>query len=61
MSKREKPIVISTRATKAERALIRAIAEEEGVSVSEAIYRLLMPAVRQRIAATVAGVQCRAA
>lgn len=49
MANRERPVVVSTRVKPAERALITAVAEAEGVSVSEALHRLLMPAVRGRV------------
>lgn len=50
MTQRYRPAVVSTRVLPQERALIRALAEAEGVSVSEAVYRLLLPAVRDRLA-----------
>lgn len=49
MANRERPQVVSTRVKPSERALISAVAEAEGVSVSEALHRLLMPAVRDRL------------
>lgn len=49
MARRNRPIVISTRVRVYERALIRAVAESEGVTVSEAVHRLLMPAVQERL------------
>lgn len=52
MKKRTRPVVVSTRVLPSERHLIGAIAADEGVSVSEAIHRLLMPAVRERLLAT---------
>jgi hypothetical protein len=50
MARRRRPEVVSTRVFERDRALIRALAEAEGLSVSEAVYRLLLPAVRQRLA-----------
>lgn len=47
---RERPIVVSTRVDPRERALIRALADIEEVSISEALHRLLVPAVRERLA-----------
>ena len=47
---RERPIVVSTRVDPRERALIRALANVEEVSTSEALHRLLVPAVRERLA-----------
>lgn len=46
---RERPAVISTRVFPHDRARIRALAELEGVSVCEALYRLLIPAVHARL------------
>lgn len=54
---REKPEVVSTRVLPSERGLIRALAEAEGTSVSEALHRVLVPAVRRRLAELAAGVQ----
>lgn len=47
---RQRPGTISTRVRPDERALVRALAEAEGISVSEVLHRLLMPAVRARLA-----------
>jgi hypothetical protein len=51
MTRRERPEVVSTRVVARERALIRALAEAEGVSVCEVLHRVLIPAVRERLAA----------
>ena len=50
MAKRQRPVVVSTRVLPNERALIRALSEAEGVSVCEALHRVLIPAVRTRLA-----------
>lgn len=47
MPEREKPIVLSTRVTAAERASVRALAELYQTTVSDTIHRLLMPRVRE--------------
>jgi hypothetical protein len=47
-------VVVSTRTTRAERALIRAMAEQESLSVCEAVHRLLIPAVKERLASAMA-------
>lgn len=49
MTKRERPEVVSTRVAIEDRARIRALAELEGVSVCEALHRVLLPAVRARL------------
>lgn len=46
----KRPVVVSTRTTRAERALIQAAAEEESVTVAELLHRILVPAVRDRLA-----------
>lgn len=50
MANRQRPETISTRVLPQEKALVRALAEAEGVSVCEALHRTLMPAVRERLA-----------
>ncbi len=50
MRERERPVVVSTRVTPRERALIAALAEAEEQTVCEVVHRLLMPAVRVRLA-----------
>ena len=47
---RERSVVVSTRVDTRERALIRALAEAEEVSTCEVLHRLLIPAVRERLA-----------
>ena len=49
MGRRQKPVVVSTRVHPHERALISALSEAEGVSICEALRRVLLPAVRQRL------------
>lgn len=49
MTTRQRPMVVSTRVLPHERALIRALSVAEGVSVSEALHRLLIPAARERL------------
>jgi hypothetical protein len=49
MATRDRPVVVSTRVQPSERALIRALSEAEGISVCEAVHRVLMPAVRERL------------
>lgn len=44
-----KELVVSTRVRAEERALIRAVAESEGLTVSEAVREILMPAVREHL------------
>ena len=46
----QRTTVVSTRVLPDDRACLRALAELEGVSVCEAMYRVLMPAVRERLA-----------
>jgi plasmid stabilization system protein ParE len=46
---RKRPSVVSTRATKAERLLVEALAEQEGVSVAEMVHRILVEGVRHRL------------
>jgi uncharacterized protein (DUF1778 family) len=50
MVQRERPVVVSTRVTARERALIAALAEAEGKTVSDMLNRLIMPAVCSRLA-----------
>jgi len=47
---RRRPVVVSTRARVEEAALVRAVALAEGVSLCEAVHRLLIPAARGRLA-----------
>jgi hypothetical protein len=47
---RERPEVISTRVYPQDRARLRALAELEGVSVCEVLNRILVPAIRVRLA-----------
>lgn len=46
---RARPVVVSTRAAERDAALVRALAEAEGVSVCEVVHRVLIPAVRERL------------
>jgi hypothetical protein len=55
MAKRMRPLVVSTRATRAEKARIAVVAAQEGVSVSEVIHRLLMPEVDRRVREALGG------
>ena len=45
----ERPVVMSTRVKVAERGRVRAVAEADGVTVSELIHRLVMPQVDDRL------------
>lgn len=49
MSNRRRPFIVSTRTTRAEKALIRAVADAEGVSVCDLLHRILLPAVAERV------------
>ena len=42
-------VVMSTRGTPAQRGRVRAIADADGISVSELIHRLVMPQVDERL------------
>jgi len=46
---RRKPEPVATRVLPHEKARIRALAELEGVTVAEAVYRVLVPAVSKRL------------
>ena len=46
---RERPVVVSTRVAPAERGRIRAVAEADGVTVSELLHQLVMPQVNDRL------------
>ena len=50
MAERERPVVVSTRVTPRDRALIGALAEAEGATICVVLYRLIMPALRARLA-----------
>ena len=50
MKSRERPEVLSTRVNVQEKALIRALAEAQSLTVSEAIHRVLVPGARARLA-----------
>ena len=52
---RERPVTISTRVTPAEQARVRAVAAQEGRTVSELLHRILMPTVDQRLMRELAG------
>ena len=49
MAKRKRPIVVSTRVTEAERALIQLAAEAEGLTISEFLWALIVPRVRAMV------------
>lgn len=61
MSNRSRPMVVSTRTTKAEKALIRAAAEAAGVSVADLLHGIVLPTVARRVAGTVEGEPSKAA
>ncbi len=48
-AERERPMVVSGRFQPAERGRIRAVAEADGVTVSELLHRLVMPQVNDRL------------
>ena len=50
MAIRERPHVVSTRVRREERALLRAVAEARGLSVSDVIHELVMAGVRDSLA-----------
>ncbi|MBA4159255.1 MAG: hypothetical protein H0X65_17530 [Gemmatimonadetes bacterium] len=50
MAKSEKTVTVSTRVAPRDRALIGALVAAEGDTVCETLHRLLMPAVRRRLA-----------
>ena len=45
----EKPVVLSTRVTPAERGRVRAVAAQEGRTVSDVIHGILMPTIDERL------------
>ncbi len=49
MPTRNHPVVVSTRVSQGHRALIRALAEVEGVTVSAALREILVESVRERL------------
>ena len=49
MTTHARPMVVSTRVSPTERALIRALAEAEQASVCEVVHSALIPAVRTRL------------
>lgn len=49
MAKQARSTVVSTRTSRAERTLIHALANLEQTTVSDLLYRLLMPVVRRRL------------
>lgn len=49
-AKRRRPVVLSTRITDRERALVDAAAALEGVPVSSLVRTIIVPAARQRVA-----------
>ncbi len=50
---RARPETITTRLTPREKALVEALAQTEGVTISVLLHRLLMPVVRERLTAVV--------
>lgn len=60
MTVRNRPVVVSTRASRTEMAMLRLLAEQEGVSVAEVVYRLLMPVVRARVSEAATGMPVNA-
>ena len=54
MPTRSRPVVVSTRVSQGDRALIRALAEVKGVSVCQALHEILIQSVHQRLAELVA-------
>ncbi|CAN5635571.1 hypothetical protein BH23GEM7_BH23GEM7_27260 [soil metagenome] len=50
MAKSRETVVVSTRVARETRALIRALAEAEQTTAAEVMQRLLIPAVRRRLA-----------
>ena len=56
MAARRHPVVVATRVTRTERALIDACAEMEGVNVTLLIRNILMPAIGRRLTRDRAGV-----
>ena len=59
MPTRKRPYVLSTRVILQERALIRALAAAEEESVCEVLLRLLIPAVKTRLAQVAAEIVSR--
>jgi hypothetical protein len=53
MAKRACPILVATRVTPMERGLIDTAAAAEGVTVAALVRQILLPAVRERVAASV--------
>jgi len=50
MANRKHPVLVATRVTVGERAIIEAAAEMEGQSVSTLLRRIVLPAVGERVA-----------
>ena len=50
---RARPETITTRLTPREKALVEALAQTEGVTISVLLHRLLMPVVLERLTAVV--------
>lgn len=53
--KRNNPILVATRVTLRQRAVIDAAAAAEGVSISELLREIIVPAAAARLTASVAG------
>lgn len=47
---RARPSVLSTRTTRAERALVQVVAEQEGITVAEWIHRVVTTTARGKLA-----------
>lgn len=48
---RRRPYLVATRVTRAERVMIEAVAETQGVTVTELLREIVLPAVGERVAA----------
>lgn len=57
MANRKHPVLVATRTTKRERALIGAAAELEGISVKDLLRRIVLPVVAERVASCAAEFQ----
>ena len=54
MPKRRYPVMVATRVTQKERAVLDAAARIEGVSVNDLLRRIVIPAVVERVATSAA-------
>jgi hypothetical protein len=57
MANRKHPVLVATRMTKRERALVGAPAELEGVSVKDLLRSIVLPVVAERVASSAAEMQ----